>query len=192
MLRGLRGSVRGVRFRSNRREIAFFAPTRACRRCAVMDRGSSGAARWGDHLAAKFVKFVHFHSAISSSLPQGVSGRGRWLVHLPHSSPRLACRKVNPLCLGAGSAPILKKDSAVRARGGHLGQSSPWRMRPPYGASGPAPRDTPPLVAAERSSALRLEGTARDAVKLRNHHRHCGQRARPITPLNGIVRRVEN
>ena len=123
MLRGSLGSVRGVRFRTKHWEIAFFAPARACRRRAVMDRGSSDAARWGAHWVAKFVKFVHFHSAISSSLPQGVSGRGRWLVHLPHSSPRLACREVNPLCLGVGSAPLLKKDSAVRARAANISGS---------------------------------------------------------------------
>ncbi len=78
MLRGLQGSVRGVRFRTNRREIAFFAPARAPRLRAVMERGSSGAARCRDHRAAKFVKFVHFHSVISSNLPQGVSESGRW------------------------------------------------------------------------------------------------------------------
>lgn len=80
MLRGLQGSVRGVGFRTNRREIAFFAPARTSRLRALMERGSSGAARRGDHRAAKFVKFVHFHSVISLQLPQGVPGRGRWLV----------------------------------------------------------------------------------------------------------------
>ena len=153
MLRGLRGSVRGVRFRSNRREIAFFAPTRACRRCAVMDRGSSGAARWGDHLAAKFVKFVHFHSAISSSLPQGVSGRGRWLVHLPHSSPRLACREVNPLCLGVGSAPLVKKDSAVRARAANI-SGSPTHGECAHRMALPEPRPETHHLLWERSAAV--------------------------------------
>jgi hypothetical protein len=72
-----------------------------------------------------------------------------------------------------GSAPLPKQRSAVRARG-------------------LAPGDTPPLVGADRSSALRLEGKARDACRLRNHHRPCGQRARPIPPLEGMLRRVEN
>jgi hypothetical protein len=90
MLRGLRESVRGVRFRINRREIAFFAPARESRLRAVMERGSSGAARCGNHRAAKFVKFVHFHSVISSNLPQGVSESGRWRVRRQRSCPKFA------------------------------------------------------------------------------------------------------
>ena len=103
---------------------------------------------------------------------------------------RLGCQSALPR--RRERSPTEEGFRSTRARGGHLGQSSPWRMRPPYGASGTAPRDTLPLLGADRSSALRLEGTARDAVKLRNHHRHCGQRARPTTPLNGMMRRVEN
>ena len=193
MLRGLRGSVRGVRFRSNRREIAFFAPARACRRRAVMDRGSSGAARLGGSLGGKIRKirtfplcdFIKFASgrlwkrSLAGSLTAFVSEIG-----LQGSQSALPRRRER--------SPTEEGFRSTRARGGHLGQSSPWRMRPPYGASGTAPRDTLPLLGADRSSALRLEGTARDALKLRNHHRHCGQRARPTTPLNGMMRRVEN
>ena len=153
MLRGLLGSVRGVRFRTKHWEIAFFAPARASRLCAVMERGSSGSARFGDHRVAKFVKFVHFHSAISSSLPQGVSGRGRWLVHLPHSSPRLACREVNPLCLGAGSAPILKKDSAVRARAAYI-SGSPAHGECAHRMALPDPRPETHHLLWERIAAM--------------------------------------
>jgi hypothetical protein len=126
MLRGLRGSVRGVRFRTNRREIAFFAPARACHLRAVMERGSSGAARCGDHRAAKFVKFVHFHSVISSNLPQGVSESGRWRVRRQRSCPNSPNWDACPLCLGAGESPLTEEAfRSARARGGHLGQSCP-------------------------------------------------------------------
>ena len=126
MLRGLRGSVRGVRFRTNRREIAFFAPARACRLRAVTEWGSSGAARCGDHRAAKFVKFVHFHSVISSNLPQGVSESGRWRVRRQRSCPNSPNWDACPLCLGAGESPLTEEAfRSTRARGGHLGQSCP-------------------------------------------------------------------
>ena len=47
MLQGLRGGVRGVRFRSNRREIAFFAPARVSRlpSCCYELSGPSRVAR---------------------------------------------------------------------------------------------------------------------------------------------------
>jgi hypothetical protein len=117
MLRGLQGSVRGVRFRTNRREIAFFAPARAPRLRAVMERGSSGAARCGDHRAAKFVKFVHFHSVISSNLPQGVSESGRWRVRRQRSCPNSPNWDACPLCLGAGESPLAEEAfRSTRAR----------------------------------------------------------------------------
>ena len=117
MLRGLRGSARGIRFRTNRREIAFFAPVRASRLRAVMERGSSGAARWGSHWVAKFGKFVHFHSAISLSLPQGVSGSGRWRVRRQRSCPNLPNWDVCPHLPQRRGIPSRKKRSAVRVRG---------------------------------------------------------------------------
>jgi len=126
MLRGLRESVRSVRFRTSRREIAFFGPARACRLRAVMERGSSGAARCGDHRTAKFVKFVHFHSAISSNLPQGVSDSGRWPVRRQRSCPNSPNWDACPLCLGAGESPLTEEAfRSTRARGGHFGQSCP-------------------------------------------------------------------
>lgn len=83
-------------------------------------------ARYADHRAAKFVKFVHFHSAISSNLPQGVSDSDRWWVRRQRSCPNLPNWDVCPLCLGAGESPLTEEAfRSTRARGGHLGQSCP-------------------------------------------------------------------
>ena len=165
MLRGLRGSVRGVRFRTNRREIAFFAPARESRLRAVMDWVKSGAARCGDHRAAKFVKFVHFHLVISSNLPQGVSESGRWRVRRQRSSPSptgMPVRSASAL----GNPPLTEEAfRSTRARGGHVGQSCPQanassvcRLRTSYGRR-PAlcESGSPECFTAERNGKERLQ-----------------------------------
>jgi hypothetical protein len=193
MLRGLRGSVRGVRFRSNRREIAFFAPARACRLRAVMERGSSGAARCGAHWVAKFVKFVHFHSAISLSLPQLVSGRGRWGGA---GSGRVPIR---PTGMPVRSASALRNPPHGRsvpqyARAGRTSRAilPASQMRPPYAAHGPPMGDAPPFVRADRRSVLQRNGTPKNALKLRDQHRQREQRKAPVPLCDGMVRRCEN
>ena len=137
-------------------DLASSAPV--CRKLAFSPprRGSGPASAQpasGNEPLSKFVKFVHFHSAISSSLPQGVSGRGRWLVHLPHSSPRLACREVNPLCLGVGSAPLRKKDYAVRARAANI-SGSPTHGECAHRMALPDPRPETHHPSWERSAAV--------------------------------------
>jgi hypothetical protein len=166
MLRGLRGSVRGVRFRTNRREIDFFAPARESRLRAVMDWVKSGAARCGDHRAAKFVKFVHFRSAISSNLPRYVSDSGRWRVRGQQSCCNLANWDICPLCLGVGKSRLQRQRSAVRARAADiLGNSAPRQMRPPYTAHGPPAGDAPSFVRADRRSVLQRNGTPKNTLK---------------------------
>jgi hypothetical protein len=183
MLRGLRRSVRGVRFRPSRQKIAFFAPARDSRLRAGTECGNSGAARCGDHRAAKFVKFVHFHSVISSNLPQGVSESCRWRVRRQRACPNSPNWDACPLCLSAGESPSRKKRSAVRARGTDIfGNSAPQANASSVCRLWTYSEDAPPFVGADRLSVLQRKETAKDALKLRDQHRQRKPRKAPIPP----------
>ena len=55
---------------------------------------------------SRFVKFVHFHSAILSGLPQGVSGGGHLQVQGQGSSLGFGHGDISPHCLDAGSSSL--------------------------------------------------------------------------------------
>jgi hypothetical protein len=122
---------------------------------------------------SRFVKFVHFHSVISSNLPQGVSESGRWRVCRQRSCPNSPNWDVCPPCFSAGESPSRRKRSAVRARAADISDNpAPWQIRPAYAACGPTRGDASPFVGADRWSVLQRRGTARDAFKLWNLQRH--------------------
>ena len=151
-------------------------------------------ARYGDHRAAKFVKFVHFHSAISSNLPQGVSASDRWWVRRQRSCPNSPNWDVCPPLPRRWGIPPHGRRVPQYARAGQTSWAilPPKQMRPPYDAHGPPMGDAPPFVRADRRGVLQRNGTPKNSLKLRDQHRQREPRKAPVPLCDGMVRRCEN